>query len=142
MSSIARGVIETPAYRQRRIIRHVAAAISGLTALLYLLIGLEVLQVVEATTEEAPGMLEFGVMAGTAFLFGAVLLVATDRRILWALGALFQIGVIVMYVVVGPQRSPSFEVWGLTIKALQLVLLAALVYLAVRPVGSAAAHSG
>lgn len=119
----------------RRTIRFVAAAIAAFTAMLYLLVGLEVLSVVDVTTEDAPSMLEFGLVSGGAFALGAALLLATDRRILWVLGALFQVGVIIMYVAVSPQRTPSFEVWGLTIKALQLVLLGLLVFLAIRPAG-------
>jgi hypothetical protein len=49
------------------------------------------------------------------------------------LGALLQVGVIVMYVIVGQERTPAFEAWGITIKILQVVLLGALLYLALRP---------
>jgi hypothetical protein len=40
--------------------------------------------------------------------------------------------VIVMYVVVAPQRTPSFEVWGILIKVLQATILAALTYLVLK----------
>jgi hypothetical protein len=111
---------------QRRLVRLVAASISALTAVLYLLIGFGVLQVVETSSPDAP--------SGGAYLVGALLLISLDRRSLWVAGACLQVAVIVMYVVVGQQRTPSFEVWGLTIKAAQLVLLGALLYLAIRPV--------
>lgn len=117
---------------RRRTIRYAAAAASALTALVYLLIGLGVLRVVE-TAADAPPMLDFGLAAGGAFALGAVLLASTDRRILWVVGALLQVGVIVTYVNVASQRTPPFEAWGITIKVLQVLILAALAYLAVTP---------
>jgi hypothetical protein len=78
-------------------------------------------------------MFEFGASAGAAFVLGALLLFALDHRGLWFLGVLLQVAVIVMYVAVGPQRTPSFEMWGLLIKALQFVILVALAWLTVRP---------
>jgi hypothetical protein len=38
-----------------------------------------------------------------------------------------------MYFAVGPQRTPSFELWGLLIKVFQVVILGALACLIVRP---------
>ena len=114
---------------RRRTIRYAAAAASAVTALLYFGIGAGVLKVVDVDTPEAPGMFEFGALAGAMFVVGAILLVAFDRRLLWVLGAVLQVGVIVMYVVVSAQRTPPFETWGIVIKVLQAAILAALVYL-------------
>jgi hypothetical protein len=121
-----------PETRRRRAVRAVAAAAAGVTAAMYLLIGLGVVSVVDTASADAPPLFDFGVAAGAAFALGALLLVATDRRILWVLGAVLQVGIIVMYVAVSPQRTPPFEMWGIAIKVLQLVLLGALAYLAVR----------
>jgi len=118
---------------RRRSIRYIAAAASLATALLYFGIAVGVLVVVEETVSDAPGMFEFGASAGAAFVLGALLLFALDHRGLWFLGALLQIGVIVMYIAVGPQRAPSFELWGLLIKTLQVVILVALAWLTIRP---------
>jgi hypothetical protein len=118
---------------RRRTVRYVASAASIVTALLYFGIGIGLLIVVDETSADAPGMFEFGASAGAAFVVGALLLLTLDRRVLWVLGALLQVGVIVMYVAVGPQRTPSFELWGLLIKAFQVVILGALLYLIVRP---------
>ncbi|MEX1169103.1 MAG: hypothetical protein WEE50_03065 [Chloroflexota bacterium] len=118
---------------RRRFIRYVAAAASLATAVLYFGIGAGVLVVVDVAASDAPGMFEFGASAGAAFVLGALLLLALDHRGLWLVGALLQVGVIVMYIAVGPQRTPSFEVWGLVIKALQVVILVALAWLTVRP---------
>ena len=115
--------------RRRRRVRYLAALASVATASLYFGIGLGLLKVSDAT-KDAPPILIFGASAGAAFVLGAVLLLAFDRRILWLLGALLQVVVIVMYVRVSEQRNPPFELWGITIKALQVVILAALGYLA------------
>lgn len=115
--------------RHRRMARYLAAVASAATALLYFGIGAGVLKVVDEVAADQPGLFEFGASAGAAFALGALLLVAVDHRGLWLLGALLQVGVLVMYVVVSPQRTPAFETWGILIKVLQAVILAALAYL-------------
>lgn len=114
---------------RRHTIRLVAAAASGATALLYFGIGLGILRVVDKVSADAPSMFYFGVPAGLAFVVGGILLFAFDRRSLWVVGAIVQVGVIVLYVAVAPNRTPPFEVWGILIKVLQAIILAALVYL-------------
>lgn len=47
-------------------------------------------------------------------------------------GAVLQVVVLVMYLVVSAERVPAFEVWGLGIKALQAGLLAAFVAMLLR----------
>lgn len=118
----------------RRGIRLVGAAAATVMAGIYYLIGLGVLQVVDpgTTTGEAPDMLVFGAGAGTLFLVGAILLATMDRRLLWVVGAVLQVFVATMYVVVSQQRAPAFELWGITLRVLQVPLFAALVYLALR----------
>jgi hypothetical protein len=125
----------TTTQKRRQAIRYLAAAIAAITAVMYLLIGFGVLHVVDQASPDAPSLLDFGLMAGAAFGLGALLLLTLDNRILWVLGALLQVGVIVMYVVVGQERTPAFEAWGITIKILQVVLLGALLYLALQPPG-------
>jgi hypothetical protein len=115
---------------QRQTIRRIAAALAAATAVLYVLVGLEVLRVV-SVEPAGSDLLGFGLSAAAAFALGAGLLLATDRRILWALGAFLQVVVIVMYVAVAPVRTPPFEVWGVLIKVLQGLLLVALAWLAI-----------
>jgi hypothetical protein len=116
--------------RRRNVVRYAAAGISAATAALYFGIGIGVLEVVdEASAKADGGMLTFGAAAGSAFVLGAILLVLFDHRGLWLLGAVLQIGVLVMYVAVSPQRTPPFELWGIVIKVLQAAILVALVYL-------------
>lgn len=114
----------------RRAIRLTAAGLATAMALIYFLIGAGVLDVGGAQGADDGFLLAFGASAGGAFLLGAVLLSSLDRRWLWVLGALFQVFVMVGYVAAAATRVPAFEVWGMTLRVLQLPLLAALVYLA------------
>jgi hypothetical protein len=101
---------------RRRTVRHVAAALSALVASVYLLIGFDVIRVVDAQATTAGELLPFGLVAGGAFALGAVLLVALDARPLWLVGAAFQVIVLVLYVVVAPERTPPFEIWGVLLR--------------------------
>ena len=121
----------------RQLIRRGAAGIAAVRAGIYYLIGLGVLTVVD----QQPGdqsMLIFGAAAGSVFLLGAMLLVAFDRRILWILGALLQLFVAWAYFTVAAERVPPFEMWGGTLRLLQIPLFAALVWLAIRQAPAAA----
>lgn len=117
---------------RRSLVRHVAAGLCLATAVVYAAIGLGVVTVVDEVSPDAPPMLMFGVSAAATFILGAALLARLDHRALWAAGAVYQIGVIVAYVNVAPQRTPPFEAWGILIKVLQLGILLALAYLLVR----------
>jgi hypothetical protein len=118
----------------RRQVRYLAGIAAGAMAAIYFLIGLGVLQVVDpgSAAEGSPDMLAFGASAGAMFLLGAVLLLAVDRRFLWVGGAILQVLVFAMYLVVSQQRTPAFELWGITLRVIQVPLFAALVYLALR----------
>lgn len=115
---------------RRRAVRYGAAALSATIATIYCLIGLGVLTVVTPVAGDS-SMVVFGFSAGSAFLLGALLLVAFDRRRLWVLGAALQVFVVWGYLAVAPERSPAFEVWGITLRIIQVPLIAALVYLSV-----------
>lgn len=119
-------------HMNRHTIRLVAAGLAAAMAVIYFLIGVGVLTVVDGQAGD-PSMLGFGASAGALFLVGAILLFEFDRRWLWIAGALLQIFVAAMYVAVSPDRTPAFEVWGITLRVLQVPLFAALVYLALRP---------
>lgn len=118
----------------RHLVRYAAAALAVAMAVIYYLIGLGVLEVV-TETPEGMSLFWFGIPAGSAFLLGAVLLVGFDRRILWMLGAVLQVFVVIGYLMVAPDRTPAFETWGITLRIIQVPLLAALVYLALRAPG-------
>lgn len=128
----------------RRGVRYAGAAMAGTMALIYAGIGLGVLDV-GATDADREFLWVFGALAGSAFLFGAFLLLRFDRRWLWILGLVFQLFVFWAYIDVAKTRTPPFETWGILLRVIQVPLLAALVYLAVRPtepVGSVAPRLG
>jgi phosphatidylserine synthase len=115
---------------RRWAVRLIAAALSAACAVVYFLIGFGAIY---ETPADGTSLLFFGLPAGLAFALGAVLLLATDRRGAWILGAAFQVFVIVAYFMVAEKRTPPFEVWGIMLKIAQAGILAALLYLIVRP---------
>jgi hypothetical protein len=126
---------------ERRRIRSLSALVSGTMALNYYLIGLGDLDIGGTTTGETADPAGFGFSAGCAFLILSLLLLFTDRRWLWTLAAVVQVLVFIMYFAVSGVREPPFEVWGILLRMLQVVLLATLVYLAWRPTTQGAAHA-
>ena len=113
--------------------RRVAVASAAAAAVLYFLIGLGVISVGEAAAGGAPDLFAFGAMAGGAFVATAILLLRFASRTLWLLVALLQIAVVVGYVAAADIRTPPYELWGLLIKAAQLVVLGAVAYLFLQP---------
>lgn len=120
----------------RQQVRHIGAVASAAMATLYYLIGLGVLYIGGSNNGEMVDLAVFGGGAGTAFLILAVLLAFTDRRWVWILATLFQLFVYFVYVVASRGREPPFEIWGITLRILQLPVLAALIYLSVKAPGS------
>lgn len=117
--------------RRRRLLRG-AAALSAVVAVLYALIATHVVQVIDGPAAQvARDQLAFATPAVVAYLVGAALLLRYDRRTLWLVGAILQGLVIAMYFNVAPKREPAFEVWGISIRVVQTLLLAILGYLAV-----------
>ncbi len=125
----------------RRAIRLAGAAVASVMALIYFGIGLGVLDL-GGSGSDRTFLLAFGAMAGGAFLLGAILLVRSDRRWVWILGVVFQVFVYWAYIDVSKQRTPPFEVWGVTLRIIQVPLLGALVYLAARAPQHAPARRG
>jgi hypothetical protein len=117
---------ETQAPTQARL-RSAAAIVAALIAGVYGLIFAGVLSVGRA---EAGDLAILGV-AGAVFAVLALLLWRVPSRLLWAGVGLLQLLLTAMYVAVSPERDPSFEIWGLTIRGLSLVLLGILVALLV-----------
>lgn len=115
-----------PAYL--RGLRLATAALAAVTAVVYLLIGLEILPVVEVGPGD-PSLLWFGLSAALAFLFGAVVMLVSERLLLWVLGALFQVFTIAAYFGVADDRTPAFEFWGIALRVVQGLILVALVVL-------------
>jgi hypothetical protein len=110
----------------------VAIGTSLLTALLYVLVGFDILYVGESTSGADPGLLGFGLSAGAVFFASAGLLAVVERRWAWIAVAVLNAVVIVGYFAMAGIRQPSFEWPGLAIKALQAVTLLIVVGLAIR----------
>jgi len=118
----------------RHTVRLIGAACAAVMAAIYYLIGLGLLNVgAAADGSDASSMLVFGGLAGSAFLLGAILLVLFDRRWIWWLGLIFQLFVYFAYVQVSGIRNPPFEMWGISLRIIELPLTIVLVYLAVTP---------
>ncbi len=71
-------------------------------------------------------------MVGTAFAATTLALFLFRSRAVWAAVAVLQVIVIVGYFALAGIREPSFELWGLLIKACQVVVLGCVGYLLLR----------
>jgi hypothetical protein len=120
-------VVAPPRAPVRSRLQLVAVACSAAIALLYLGLFTGLLALPGAETGDL-GILG---VAGGVFAVLAGLLWWLHSRLLWAIGAVMQALLGWMYVAIAPERDPAFEVWGLTIRAISLVLFAALVALLV-----------
>ena len=114
-----------------RVIRLVTAGLAAASAIVYLLIGFEVLQVVEMRPDD-PSLLWFGLPAAVAFAFGTIVMLRSQNLTLWALGAVFQVFTISMYFGLAKERTPQYEPWGILLRVTQLLILVALVILLAR----------
>lgn len=104
-------------------LRPIAVALAAAIALIYVLLWLDVLSLPGAETGDR-GILG---VAGGVFAVLTVLVAVVRRRAVLVAAAALQVLLAVMYLAVSTDRDPSFEVWGLTIRALSLLLLVALV---------------
>ena len=112
-------------------LRTAIAGLAAASAVVYLLIGLEVLVVVDVGPND-PSLLWFGIPTSLAFLVGAVVMLVSERRLWWVLGAALQVCAIVAYFNVAPTRTPPFEFWGIALRVLQVLIVVGLVALLVR----------
>ncbi len=117
--------------RYLRAIRLATAALAAASALVYLLIGVGVLEVVEMRPDD-PSLLWFGLPAAAAFMFGALVMLRSESLTLWALGAVFQVFAISAYFGVAQGRTPAYETWGILLRVTQVLILVALVILLAR----------
>lgn len=107
--------------RPERGAARVAASLSAVIALLYLLLATGVLDLGEAETGEL-GIL--GVAGGLHLVLALVLWLRPWRWLLAGI-VVVQVAMAGMYVAIASERDPSYEVWGLTIRGLSLVLVVA-----------------
>ena len=122
-----------PVVFRRQRVRTFAAAMAACASFIYFLIGLRVVSVIQ-NPEEQVG---FGFAAGAGFAVAALLILSVDQRSLWVAGAVLQVLIIFMYFILAAERVPEFEVWGILLRIVQVPLLVAVTYLAIRPGGHA-----
>jgi peptidoglycan/LPS O-acetylase OafA/YrhL len=108
-----------------RTLRIVAVAAAAASALIYFLIGFGVLDIGESTAGE-PDLLAFGLIVGTVYIVIGLLIALLSSRWMLGLIGLLDAAVILGYVAMASLREPPFEVWGLLVKACQVVLLIAI----------------
>jgi len=111
--------------------RSTAAIVAGVTAVVYGMIGLRVVFI--GTTEDGgSGPIPPMLLAAALSAALMVLLVASSGRWVLVFGIALELTVVMGYFALASVRSPSFEAWGLSLKAIQIALLAVLVGLLVR----------
>jgi hypothetical protein len=111
----------------RQIIRFIAAGLAAIIAAIYLMIGFNIITVLDTPADQV-----FGFPAALAYALGIALMIRFDRRIIWILGAVLQVFVVYMYFSLAGQRSPAYEIWGILLRVVQGVLLITLAFLSVR----------
>lgn len=112
--------------RRRYIIRYFAASMATVVAVVYFMIGFQIVSVIDKTEEQ----LFFALPAALVYALGVFLLIRFDRRDFWIAGALFQVFVIFMYFNRASIRIPDFEFWGVFLRIPQMLLFVTLAYLA------------
>jgi len=109
-----------------RALRTVGVVAAAASALLYYLIGFGLLDI-GTSTDGPPDLLAFGLIVGTTYVvIGLLLALFWGSRWLLALIGLIDAAVILGYFAMASLRDPPFEVWGLLVKALQVILLVAI----------------
>lgn len=108
-------------------LQRLSTGLSAGIALMYGLMFLGILSV-EGAADADRQILGF---AAAVFVVLTMSLWWWQSRLLWVGAAGLQLLMGAMYLTIAPERDPSFEVWGLTVRALSLVLLASLVGLLV-----------
>jgi hypothetical protein len=105
--------------------RWVAFSAAAAAAALYFLIGAGVLPIGTPADGSAGDLLGFGLTLGGTFAAIALLTLRARARRWWLAIAGIQVVVLVGYFAFASFREPQVEAWGLSIKALQAVLLLA-----------------
>ena len=126
---------------RRTMIRHLAATLCGIAALLYLVLFFLVKDAESGAPENTYGAYLF---LAVPYLIGAALMVIMDRRELWIVGAAAQVVVIVLFVMfgagaLGPGQGVfdyaalsglHMDLWAVLITGVEACLLGLLIYLA------------
>jgi hypothetical protein len=105
----------------------IASVVSASMAVIYLLIGLRVIEVIEPADDQ-PG---FGLVAAAFFAGMAILIASIRRPIVWMVAMTMHLFVAFVYFDLAVDRVPQYETWGLALRALQIPAILALGWLAV-----------
>ncbi len=112
-----------------RTVRGLAVAAAAGAALLYALIGVGVLSVGTTADGTAPDLLTFGALLAAIHAALALLLLRARSVAVWLGVGVLEVLVLVGYVAMAGIREPSFEPWGLLVKACQAIVLGSVTYL-------------
>lgn len=115
-------------------VRRAGAVAALVAALLYLAIGLGVVTISTDVSANSD-IFGFGALMAAVYVGLALLLLRSGGRVTLLVVAIVQAVTLVGYVAVASIRTPPFEAVGLTIKLLQLVILLAVAYVALRGPG-------
>lgn len=130
----AMSVDQTSKPPRRRTVRLAAAALSGILAIVYVVLLVIVFQ--RERGQGAYGESTYGayLLLTIPYAIGTVLLLVPrlDRQVFWLVGAVLQAGVIVLYVWFGREADLSMA-WGTVTVVLQAGLLGLLLYLGLKP---------
>ena len=112
----------------RRGLVMLAAGSSALMAVIYLLIGLRMVEVIQPADEQPA----FGLVAAAFFAGVAAVLIRWQRPIVWFLALANHMFVAYVYFDLASERMPDFEAWGLGLRVLQVPAILALGFLLFR----------
>jgi hypothetical protein len=112
-----------------QLLRGLAVILCAACAVVYLAIGLGLIY---EQPEKGVRLWAFGFSAALAFALGVVLLLSSPGRRVLIGGVAFMALAIVAYLAVSPNRNPSFEIWGISLKIAQVAILVALLGLLAR----------
>jgi hypothetical protein len=105
----------------------VAAASTAVMAVIYLLIGARIVDVIDPADDQPM----FGFVAAGFFAALTVAVALIRRPVVWLSALAIHLFVMFVYFDLAPERVPHYETWGLALRSLQLPAIAALGWLAV-----------
>lgn len=111
---------------RQRTVHWLVTLMIAVTALLYFLIGFKRVSVLDNPNDQRV----FGLIAGSGYVLAVAAMLVIKHYWLYVTGALLQVFILWQYFSLAPERLPHYEVWGLLLRAPQIIILVGLVYLA------------
>lgn len=103
----------------------IAAGSSAMMALIYLLIGLRVIEVIQPSDDQP----EFGFAAAIFFAVLTAVVLRIRRPAVWLVAIAIHLFVAYVYIDLAGERVPDYETWGLILRGLQIPAVLALAWL-------------